>query len=347
MKSASHSNSIFIRGAGAVSPAGWGMAALREALVRGEPLPVKNLSRPGWVRPLRTRQVQMPPRRLPFMAQARLRRCSPIAHYVAGAAIEALGDEAAKCQDATFRLGCVFCTMSGCVNYSRRFYGELLNDPSTASPLVFPETVYNSPASHLAAFLGTSAINYTLVGDPGTFLQGVALAADWLERDKVDGCLVIGAEETDWLTSDAMRLFVREVIVSDGAGALYLTRETDQTPAVRLGSITNPRLYSRTAKRLEAGRAMRAECPEETGNRLLCDGLLGFSRADHDEQAVWGDWVGPRLSPKAILGEGLMAGAAWQCVSAVDALQQNRYAAATVSVMGCNQQAIAGQFVIA
>ena len=70
--------------------------------------------------------------------------------------------------------------MSGSVNYSRRFYDETLKDPATASPLVFPETVFNAPASHLAALLGTTAINYTLVGDPGTFLQGIALAADWL-----------------------------------------------------------------------------------------------------------------------------------------------------------------------
>ncbi len=56
--------------------------------------------------------------------------------------------------------------------YSRRFYEEVLRDPATASPLIFPETVFNAPASHLAAFLGTTAINYTLVGDEGTFLAG-------------------------------------------------------------------------------------------------------------------------------------------------------------------------------
>jgi hypothetical protein len=39
-----------------------------------------------------------------------------------------------------------------------------------------------------------------------------------------------------------------------------------------------------------------------------------------------------------------MAAAAWQCVAAVDALNQGQYASATVSVVGCNQQAIAARF---
>src|SRR6202040_4187649 len=37
---------IFICGAGAVSPAGWGVAALREALARGEPPAPENPSGP-------------------------------------------------------------------------------------------------------------------------------------------------------------------------------------------------------------------------------------------------------------------------------------------------------------
>ena len=44
---------IFVAGLGAVSPAGWNVAALREALGKGEPLPVQTLERPGWEKPLR------------------------------------------------------------------------------------------------------------------------------------------------------------------------------------------------------------------------------------------------------------------------------------------------------
>lgn len=318
---------------------------MREALARGEPIPTTDLARPGWDQPLKVRQVPPASPRPSFTAHARLRRTSPIAQYVVGAALEALGSDAALCAGGAFQLGIVFCTMSGCVNYSRRFYDEVLKDPATASPLVFPETVYNSPASHLAALLGTTAINYTLVGDPGTFLEGIALAADWLASGRVTGCLVVGAEEKDWLTSDAMRLFESKVIVSEGAGALYLRREKDPSPLAELRAITNPHLFGGKTARAEAARCARAELAPAGQGHLLCDGLQGLPRSDRDEQAAWNGWPGPRLSPKTVLGEGFIAAAAWQCVAAVDALRQNSYAGATVSVVGCNHQAIAAQFV--
>ena len=338
-------SSIFICGSGAVSPAGWGVAPLREALARGVPLPQKDLARPGWTRPLRVRSVPPALPRPTFAAHARLRRTSPIAQYTVGAALEALGKDASRPGNGSFRLGIVLCVMSGCVNYSRRFYDETLKDPSTASPLVFPETVFNSPASHLAALLGTTAINYTLVGDPGVFLQGIALAADWLLSERADACLVVGAEEIDWLTTDAFRLFDRKAVVSDGAGALYLRRERHQDDAIRLDVITHAHSFSKKQTRAQAAQRARGEIGDADPKALLCDGLQGVPRVDRPEHATWRDWTGSRLSVKTVLGEGLMAAAAWQCVAAFDALQQRRCAAATVSVVGCNQQAIAARFV--
>jgi len=207
-----------------------------------------------------------------------------------------------------------------------------------------PQPVSNAPPRLVAAVLGTTAINYTLVGDPGTYLQGLALGADWLLSGRVDGCLVIGAEEMDWLTTDAFRLFDTKVIVSDGAGALYLKREPRQGGAVQLRAVTQPRVFSKTQTRAQAAQLTRADLATTGQNQLLCDGLQGAPLTDSAEMAAWRDWTGPRLSPKVILGEGLMAAAAWQCVVAIDALQQCRYSAANVSVVGCNQQAIAAQF---
>jgi 3-oxoacyl-(acyl-carrier-protein) synthase len=230
------------------------------------------------------------------------------------------------------------------VNYSRRFYDEVLKDPGTASPLVFPETVYNSPASHLAALVGTTAVNYTLVGDPGMFIQGLVIAADWLTDNRVDGCLVIGAEEMDWLTAGAMRLFERKTIFSDGAGALYLRREPGQNPAVKLKAITNAHLFSNSRSRGEAIRLARAELNGAHEHAVLCDGLQGLPHADREELTAWSDWKGKRLSVKSILGEALLASVAWQCVAAVDALRENAYDVANISVAGTNQQAIAAQF---
>src|SRR5437016_5505428 len=220
----SPAENIFVHGIGAVSPAGWGVLPLREALAKGEPMPARELARPGWTRSLRVRPVPPPSPRPNFLTHARLRRTSPITQYAVAAALESLGDDAARVSGGSLRLGIIFCVMTGCVSYSRRFYDETLKDPATASPLLFPETVFNAPASHLAALLDTTAVNYTLVGDPGTFLQGLALAADWLQDGRVEGCLVVGAEEIDWLTADAYGLFARRIILSDGAGAVYLRR---------------------------------------------------------------------------------------------------------------------------
>ena len=215
---------VFVAGLGAVSPAGWTAAALKAALRANQPLPDQTLSRPGWESP-RTRCARgwcpILPCALGFLAHPRLRRSSPVTHYAAAAALEAMAPLQAKWPDAG-RLGIIACLQTGCVQYSCRFYDETLKDPATASPLVFPETVYAAPTSHVAALLPNVVIAYSLVGDASAFLQGVALAAGWLGENRVDACLVLGAEETNWIIADAFRLLDRTAIIAAGAGALCL-----------------------------------------------------------------------------------------------------------------------------
>jgi len=336
---------VFIRGIGAVSPAGWGMEPLRAAIQQGQPLPVKELTRPGWKKPLRARMVPTPNPRPAIFGHTRLRRSSPISQYAVAAALEALGADAAKVNDGSLRLGVVFCVMSGCVNYSRRFYDEVLREPSTASPLVFPETVFNAPSSHLAALLGTSAINYTLVGDPGTFVQGLALAAQWLNETLVDGCLVVGSEEMDWLTADAFRLFTRRLILSDGAAVLYLRSDAGAIQCAELAGVTDPHLFRDRTGRARAA-SMLAKQLHSASADLLSDGLQDVPLFDGPDATAWAGWRGARLSPKKVLGEGLMAASAWQCVLACAAVQRGEAHEALVSVVGCNQQAIGARFQI-
>jgi len=182
------------------------------------------------------------------------------------------------------------------------------------------------------------------VGDPGTFLQGVALAADWLTGGRVDGCLVVGAEELDWLVAQAFDLFDPEAKVSEGAGALYLGREAAATGAVELQAVTDSHLFSNKPSRASAALKARSQAGAGKPKSLLCDGTQAVPRLDQDETAAWSDWTGGRLSPKRICGEAFMAAAAWQCVSAVDALSRGLYETAEVCVVGCNQQAIGARF---
>lgn len=335
---------VFIVGAGAVSPAGWGVPALLQAVERELPIAPLELARPGWNgRSLVIRQVPPPSPRPAFLGQARLRRTSPISQYTVAAALEALGDDAAKVSAGELALGIVVCVMSGCVNYSRRFYDETLRDPATASPLVFPETVFNAPASHLAALLGSRSLNYTLVGDPGTFLQGLALAADWLAEGSVNACLVVAAEENDWLTADAFRLFSKRMVLADGAGAVYLKLGNPSGSLARLDAITDSQLFGPRTPPAEAVRRVVRQLPTGEGT-LLVDGQQGVTQIDAPESAAWAGWAGRRVSPKRTLGEGLTAAAAWQCIVASHAVARGQ-PAANVSVVGTNQQAIGARFV--
>lgn len=88
---------------------------------------------------------------------------------------------------------------------------------------------------------------------------------------------------------------------------------------------------------------MRAQLPAGTLTELLCDGLAGVGPYDAAEASAWADWPGARLSIKRLLGESAAA-SAWQCVAAADALARRAHTAATVSVVGCNQQAIGARF---
>jgi hypothetical protein len=328
---------VFVHGQGAVSPAGWGLPALRASLKNEQSLPAQSLARHGWDKPLLVRVVPPPLARPAFLAHPRLRRASPITHYAVGAALESLGQDADLIRSGGLRLGIVTCTLTGGISYSRRFYQEVLQNPATASPMIFPETVFNSSASHLAAYLGSSVVNYTLVGDAGAFLQGLAVAAGWLDSGMADACVVIGAEELDWTAADALRLFNRRAVHASGAGAIYLKTLHPAGVPVELAAVTDSIAATRAPSRHEAARKTRAQLPVGAPDELLC--------ASECDNPAWNDWPGGLLTPTRILGEGFAAAAAWQCVAACDAIQQSRCVAANVSITGQSLQAIAARFV--
>jgi hypothetical protein len=310
---------------------------MRASLEQGDPLPVQPMPRPGWEKPLSARFIPPPPNKPAFLAHARLRRASPMTHYTVGAALEALGGDVELIKSGALRLGIVACTMTGGISYSRRFYEEVLQDPAMASPMVFPETVFNAPASHLSAYLGTAMVNYTLVGDAGAFLQGLAVAAQWLDDGVAEACVVIGAEELDWTAADALRLFDRHSVYTSGAGTLYLKNECPPAAPVELSAVTDSFPATRNMGRAEAARRMRAQLPAGAPNELLC--------ANESGNAAWNDWTGGRLAPKTILGEAFAASAAWQCVAACDAIQRCQYEAANVSITGAGGQTIGARFI--
>jgi len=336
-------NPIYICGFGAVSPAGWGVEPLRAALAADAPLPSANIAPAAHARTLKSRQVPPPQLRPAFLNNPRLRRSSPITHYAAAAAKEALSRISEE-ELNTLRLGLICCFQSGCVQYSCRFFEETLKDPASASPLVFPETVFAAPTSHIAAVLGKVTLASSLVGDPATFLYGVAMGADWLARGRVDLCIVVGAEENHWLLAHALWHFQHRSVFTSGAGAVAMSTNAKYSTGVELKGITDPHTFSSSQSRQPAALQMRSQLPLGSTQDLLVDGLYSSPRTDAPERAAWQTWPGQRLSPKRILGEGLMASAAWQCVVACDAIATRRSPSALVSLVGCNQQAVGAHF---
>jgi Beta-ketoacyl synthase, N-terminal domain len=327
---------ITIAGTGAVSAAGWGMPALLAAMEAGQPLPLQDLtnnSGTSWP----VRRVPKPDGRPAFLAHPRLRRSSPISQFAAAAALEALGPD----PDKTRRTGVIFTLLNGCVHYSGRFFGEVLHEPSTASPILFPETVFNAPASHLATLLGFDAPAFTLIGDSAQFISGVELALQWLLDGVVDACLVVGAEEVDPLTAEALRLLAPGAVLTEGAAALYL--EIDGK-GPHISEIAGPIPIVGTpgrAPRTAAAHALRKSLAAFPPGTLLIDDATGCHRSDAPGLAAWQDFSGPRQSPRRWLGEAPGASTALQCVLAVEAILNRGFPAACVSAIGADQQASA------
>lgn len=299
---------------GAVSPAGWGVESLLCALKSAAPPVPQNIERPGWARPFTVLRVPPPNPRPAWAVNPRMRRSAAISQFAMGAAAEALGDNTGG------PLGIVFCTTCGCVNYSRRFYDEVLEEPTVASPLLFPETVFNAPASHLSAVLASAAVNYTLVGDTGVFLHGMALAAGWLEEGRVERCLVVSADEVDWITADVLRHFRKSTMLAEGAGAVLVTREQTANSCAALECVTDPQSFAagRSSIRTEASRRVAAALP-----------------------------VGPAaVADTARLGESFAAGTAWQALGAIGAARQQRLSRAIVCTPGLYQEAIGASFTV-
>ncbi len=332
---------IFVHGTGAVSPAGWGVGSMMEAL-RIDRCPVASeVPRPNGGEPLRVNRVPVPSPKPTFLAHPRMRRASPISQFALGAAMEAVGADVAAIASGAVRLGIVFCAFTGSVNYSRRFYSEVLKDPAGASPLLFTETVFNAPASHLATVLGTTACTYTLVGDDGEFIQALALAAEWLTEHRVDACLVVGAEESDWLTAEALRIFSPDRRAAEGSAALYLRRESSP---IELAAVSDPFLYLHSRTRAQAAAQLAASFESaRSEDALLCDGLTG-SLNDSDERVAWERWSGRRVSVRRILGEGFAASGGWQSLAAVESIRNSSAQRAVVSVVGANLQAVGAEF---
>jgi hypothetical protein len=333
---------LFIHGHGAVSAAGIGAAPLFRACLEPSTLPTTRLERSIGQETISYlhRPVDTEALRASMPKHPRFRRSSNITKFAVNAAQQAIGDERLEqVKNHKLSIGLVFTLLNGCVNYSNRFFSEVLDDPSLASPLLFPETVFNAPASHIAAYLGCDGPTYTMIGDSATWFSAMKIAEGWIAGGHVDGCLVVCGEETDWLTLEGLGLYSKNLIATEGAAAVYLEAHPSE---ISIAELNGPFCYNNASERSAAVRKSWAPHASSTDG-ILIDGLTGIHSLDRAELAASASWPGPRLSPALVLGEGMGIRCGFQTIAAIEALY-NDHRSAVVLASGGNQQSFSARF---
>jgi 3-oxoacyl-(acyl-carrier-protein) synthase len=231
--------SLAIAGMGWVTPLGNGVDPVWDRLLHGDEASATAISEQFGDRSYSAFRV--PESALTGLAHPRLRRASVISRFAAAAGLEALQGAGLKIDSQNAqRIALIFGISNGSVIYTKRFYRDVIETGAqSASPLLFPETVFNAPASHLAAILGVTGTTYTVVGDGAVGLLAIKMAEDVMTDESLDYCLIVGTEEVDWLLCDAYRRWrllrsvppiepfgkqKRGMILSEGAGAILLAR---------------------------------------------------------------------------------------------------------------------------
>jgi 3-oxoacyl-[acyl-carrier-protein] synthase II len=324
-----------IAGMGWVTPLGRGIDPVWNRLIRGDEATAESIS--DQISDKSYYAFRIPSEALKDLPpHPRLRRASAISRFAAAAGVDALADAKSTIGEIDVqRMALVFAASNGGVIYTKRFYHNVVEaGAQSASPLLFPETVFNAPASHLAAILGIEGASYTLVGDGAVGVLAMKMAIDLLNSELFDFCLVVGAEEADWVLCDAyhkwrllkneppIELFhnpPRGMILSEGAGAILLAREgTVQVDEVDAGgNFSRRREANGIVRRILHDLADEDACIVASANGTFID--LAERAAIEKEL--------PRAivySPKSALGESVGASAVWQIIAAAQALRTKR-----------------------
>ena len=361
--------SLGIAGMGWVTPLGSDLSGVWQRLLNGETAPVQAISSPlGPTYPVIPVATEQAP------AHPRLRRSSAISRFAVIAGLAALQDARLKLDAETAaRTALIFAVSNGGVIYTKRFYDEIVESGAqAASPLLFPETVFNAPASHMAAILGITGASYTLVGDGAVGILALRMAEDLMENEMLDRCLVVGAEETDWLLCDAYRKWrllrsappiepfmqpPRGTILSEGAGAVLLSR----SGTIQLEKIATGANFRRQSEAADSVEKVFTELCEGEIDLVVASANGTFIDAA-ERAAVLRNCPSAKVhAMKAALGESVGASSLWQIISGAQSLRtqlvppctllgkktgahlsiearSNELRRAVISVCGLNQQ---------
>ena len=348
--------STHLAGMGWVTPLGAGLDEVWARLMAGDTAEVKTIANPETGRALAYAPVPMK------LVEAlgrnpRLRRSSAISYFAVAAGLAALADAGVEMTpELAAQTAVVFAISSGGVAYTRRFYEQLVKQgANAASPLLFPETVYNAPASHFAAQLGIDGASYTLVGDASVGLEALKFAEQLLETSDLAQVVVVGSEEIDWVLCEAYREWrlargadagSRGALLAEGAAAVVLAREG----RVKIAALHDGVSVFRRAEAAAAldrvfadlVRASAADVVVGCANGTFADRAESAAIALHCARAAV-------YFPKRAFGEALGASALMQVIVGALALAKGEVPGseprgdalktALVSTLGFNQQA--------
>ncbi len=258
----------------------------------------------------------------------RLRRSSAISHFACAAASAAVAEAGPLPAD---RSALVFASSDGSLIYTRKFYGEVVAS-GAGSPLMFPETVYNAPASHVAAVLGVEGSVLTMVGDETAGLDAINTAIDLIRSGEADRCLVIASQEVDWIACDGYRRWgiassggLDEPILSEGAVAMVLGAGRPGDAVIAKTSIGFP-------GRSGSAKWLRGLMEENSPDSVVTSDV-------HPEQSRSraADFPGARIfAPKILCGESFSVSALLQFACAAQEIREALAGHVLVSVAGWN-----------
>jgi 3-oxoacyl-[acyl-carrier-protein] synthase II len=188
---------IAITGIGVMSPLGVGREAFWENCRKAK-MGIKKITSfdtsslrsniAGWVEDFDPRQ---------FMSPGVYRRMSRISRMAVASSVEAMKDSGLILGAIDReRIAVIMGTSYGSSSHVEDFYISLLKDgPRGAQPFLFPETVPNAPASHIAMFHGITGPNTTFCQNEISAENAILYAQNLLLQNQVDIALVGGADE--------------------------------------------------------------------------------------------------------------------------------------------------------
>ncbi|MEZ5404910.1 MAG: beta-ketoacyl synthase N-terminal-like domain-containing protein [Verrucomicrobiia bacterium] len=336
-----NSFSLAVCGQGAVTPNGLGVSSL----LQSDPWPLQkivSLTNPDKTFPVYSVNLKEEHWK-PWQQEPRLRRASPLSFFMMEAAHQALSHEN---DISRKKIGLVAALNTGCIYYSRRFFQGILEQGQRfASPALFPETVFNSPLSHVAAVLGVKGACYSIVGDHTAWATAIQIAKTWLQsydKEKMEKVLVLGAEELDPIACEAYHLagwFKKGWVPAEGAGALLLKRAS-VSDKICITQIHEGYPYRNRQQAKQQAQALLEKCWPH--HKILTSAQRNWFHSIETASCKSSQILTPS---HAYCGEGFTASAAWHSLRAITHLTP-KTPSLFQPIWGLNQQISALEFAL-